>query len=65
MHESSLQLTDEQKRAFIEAKVKRFRERYDEVVAETGMELTAVVMFDAVRGLYPDLAVVPKQKPAE
>lgn len=55
-----LQLSEEQKKTYLEAKAKRFLEKYEQLVGETGMTLMPIIQFNPSRGLFPDMAVVPK-----
>ncbi len=45
--------------AFLEAKSRRFIERYEQVVAETGMMLVPFLRTNN-QGIFPDIACVPK-----
>jgi hypothetical protein len=50
--------------AFQEARMKRFAERYDALVAETGMMLVPVLE-SGPRGIYPSFAILPKKPQAQ
>ena len=60
-HMPDISLDQDQKRTFLQAKVKRFEERFKELEAETGMTYIAVLDIDPIRGVIPIRIPVEKR----